>query len=180
MNLHEVNRGIQKKRKRKRLGRGTGSGRGKTSCRGHKGQKSRPGFSSLLVFEGGGMPLVRRIPKRGFNNKFARNVAAVNVGDLEATFDAGAEVNPSLLKEKALATKRYDILKILGDGELTKALKVSAHRFSQSAKEKIEKAGGEVIILPGPTPVEEKKASEANGGVSWLAGVQGKTSRRTP
>jgi large subunit ribosomal protein L15 len=164
MNLHEVHRGIQKNRKRKRLGRGTGSGRGKTAGRGHKGQRSNPGYSALPIFEGGRMPLVRRIPKRGFNNKFARIVAAVNVGDLEELFEAGAEVTPAALKEKSLATKRYDILKILGDGELTKSLKVAAHRFSQSAKEKIEKAGGEVIILPGPTPVEvkkrQKKASE--------------------
>ena len=157
MNLHEVHRGITKYKKRKRIGRGTGSGHGKTASKGHKGQKSRPGFSNLPIFEGGAMPLVRRIPKRGFNNKHALVVAAVNVGDLEAVFDAGEEVTLAALKEKSLAKHRFDILKILGDGDLTKKLTVSAHRFSKSAREKIEKAGGEVNVIPGRTPVEEKK-----------------------
>jgi len=158
MNLNEVHRGVHTNRRRKRIGRGTGSGRGKTATRGHKGQKSNHGFSQLPIFEGGRMPLVRRIPKRGFNNRFARVVVAVNVDDLDAVFSAGDEVTPTSLKEKSLATKRYDILKILGDGELTKSLKVSAHRFSKSAKEKIENAGGQVIVLPGPAPVGEKKS----------------------
>jgi large subunit ribosomal protein L15 len=157
MNLHEVNRGIKKHRKRKRIGRGPGSGHGKTATRGHKGQRSNPGYAALPIFEGGASPLVRRIPKRGFNNRFALTVISVNVGDIDAVFNTGEEVTPAALKAKSLATKRYDVLKILGDGELTKPLKVSAHRFSATAKEKIEKAGGEVVILAGPTPVEEKK-----------------------
>jgi len=157
MELHEVHRGITKYKKRKRIGRGSGSGHGKTAGKGHKGQRSRPGFSALAIFEGGAMPLVRRIPKRGFNNKHALVVAAVNVGNLEAVFDAGQEVTLEALKEKSLAKHRFDILKILGNGELTKKLKVSAHRFSKSAREKIEKAGGEVIVMPGRTPVEVKK-----------------------
>jgi len=157
MNLHEVHRGITKYKKRKRIGRGPGSGHGKTAGKGHKGQRSRPGFSALAIFEGGAMPLVRRIPKRGFHNKHALVVAAVNVGDLEAVFEAGEEVTVESLKAKSLAKRSFDILKVLGDGELTKKLRVSAHRFSKSAREKIEKAGGEVIVVPGRTPVEEKK-----------------------
>ena len=157
MNLDDVNRGIQKNKKRKRLGRGPGSGHGKTAGRGHKGQGSRAGFSSRVTFEGGQMPLVRRIPKRGFNNRWALSVAIVNVGDLEKLFQAGEEVNPQTLLAKNLAKGRYDVLKVLGDGPLTKSLKVSAHRFSRSAKEKIEQAGGEVIVLPGKAPVVKNK-----------------------
>ena len=157
MNLDDVNRGIKKFRKRKRVGRGTGSGLGKTSGRGHKGQRSNPGYSILPIFEGVRMPLVRRIPKRGFNNKFAVQVIAVNVSDLEKVFSTGDEVTPESLREKSLAKTRYDVLKILGDGELSKKLKVSAHRFSQTAREKIEKAGGEVVVLAGKTTVEQKK-----------------------
>lgn len=157
MNLDDINRGIQKYRKRKRVGRGTGSGLGKTCGRGHKGQRSNPGYSVLPIFEGGRMPLVRRIPKRGFNNKFALRVATVNVGDLERAFADGDEVTPESLREKSLAKTRYDILKILGDGQISKKLKISAHRFSQSAREKIEKAGGEIVVLSGKTPVEQKK-----------------------
>jgi len=157
MNLDDVNRGIQKNKKRKRLGRGPGSGHGKTAGRGHKGQGSRAGFSIRATFEGGQMPLVRRIPKRGFNNRWALSVAIVNVGDLEKLFQAGEEVNPQTLQAKNLAKGRYDVLKVLGDGPLTKSLKVSAHRFSRSAKEKIQQAGGEVIVLPGKAPVVKNK-----------------------
>jgi len=160
MNEHDVNRGIRKFKKRRRLGRGTGSGRGKTCGRGSKGQRSNPGFSALPIFQGGTMPLVRRIPKRGFTNKWALTVAAVNVSDLERVFSAGDEVTPDMLREKSLVKSRHDVLKILGDGELTKALKVSAHRFSQSARKKIEKAGGEVVLLPGKVSVEEKKSQK--------------------
>jgi len=157
MKLNEVHQGIRKHKKRRRIGRGTGSGLGKTSGRGHKGQKSRAGWSSHPTFQGGMMPLVRRVPKRGFNNRFALTVLAVNVGDLEKAFDAGDEVTPETLREKSLAKRGYDILKILGDGELTKKLKVSAHRFSKTAQEKIEKAGGEVIVLPGKKPLVREK-----------------------
>jgi large subunit ribosomal protein L15 len=103
------------------------------------------------------MPLVRRVPKRGFNNRFAVTVVSVNVGDLESVFDSGAEVTPESLKANNLAKQNYDVLKILGDGELTKGLTVSAHRFSASAREKIEKAGGKVIELPGKKPVVKNK-----------------------
>jgi len=162
MMINDVHRGIKKFKKRRRVGRGIGSGHGKTSARGHKGQKSRAGYSRKPVFQGGAMPLIRRVPKRGFNNKFALHVAIVNIADLEQVFDSGAEVTPETLKERSLAKRRYDVLKVLGDGKLTKKLKVSAHRFSKSAREQIEKAGGEVVILPGRTPVKEKqKAARA-------------------
>ena len=157
MNLNDVHRGIKKFKKRRRIGRGPGSGHGKTAGRGHKGQRSNPGYSALPVFEGGRTPIVRRIPKRGFNNKFALTVAVVNVGDLDSAFNAGDEVTLELLREKDLAKSRYDILKILGAGEVTKKLTVSGHRFSASAREKIEKAGGKVVVLPAKTTVQEKK-----------------------
>ena len=153
MNLNDVHRGIRKHKKRKRVGRGPGSGHGKTCGRGSKGQRSRSGFSRHPTFEGGQMPLVRRIPKRGFHNRWALSVAVVNVGDLEERFQTDDEVNPQTLQAKNLAKGRFDLLKILGDGQLTKKLKVSAHRFSKSAREKIEQAGGQVVVLPGKAPV---------------------------
>lgn len=161
MKIHDVNQGIQKFRRKKRLGRGPGSGLGKTSGRGHKGQRSRSGASQHPMFQGGAMPMFRRIPKRGFYNKFALKVGIVNVRDLELNFQAGEEVNPDTLKAKSLAKYRYDILKVLGEGELTKKLKVSAHRFSKSAAEKIEKAGGEMVTLPGKAPVVRNKQKSA-------------------
>lgn len=157
MNLNDVHRGINKFKKRKRVGRGPGSGHGKTCGRGHKGQGSRAGFSLHPTFEGGQMPLVRRIPKRGFNNKWADVVAIVNVSDLEAAFADGDEVTLESLKAKNLAKGSFDVLKVLGDGELSKKLKVSAHRFSKSAQEKIAKAGGETVVLPGKKPVVKNK-----------------------
>ncbi len=161
MNLNEVNEGIQKNKKRKRLGRGTGSGLGKTSGRGHKGQRSRAGHSQHPTFQGGAMPMIRRIAKRGFNNKFAVQVGEVNVADLEANFAAGDEVTPESLKSKALANYKYDVLKVLGNGEITKKLTVSAHRFSKSAREKIEKAGGTVVELPRKKAVVKNKMGSA-------------------
>lgn len=157
MILDDVHRGINKNRKRKRIGRGPGSGHGKTSGRGHKGQGSRAGASQHPTFAGGAMPMIRRVPKRGFNNRWADKVVVVNVSDLEAAFDAGAEVTVELLVKKNIAKGRFDQLKVLGNGELTKKLTVSAHAFSKSALEKIAKAGGEAVTLPGKTPVEEKK-----------------------
>ena len=157
MNLNDVHRGIQKHKKRNRVGRGVGSGNGKTCGRGSKGQRSRAGFSVHPTFEGGQMPLVRRIPKRGFNNRWALSVAIVNVGDLEERFQADEDVDPDTLRAKDLAKGRFDLLKILGDGQLTKKLKVSAHRFSKSAREKIEQAGGQVVVLPGKAPVVKNK-----------------------
>ena len=158
MNINEVNQGIQKNKSRKRLGRGTGSGLGKTSGRGHKGQGSRAGASMPALFEGGQMPLARRVPKRGFNNKaFAEKVVAINVGDLESRFDDGAEITPATLVEKKIIKAVFDEIKILGNGELTKKLNIGAHGFSASAKEKIEKVGGTANILPGKKPVVKNK-----------------------
>ena len=157
MNLNDIHRGIKKYKARKRVGRGPGSGHGKTCGRGHKGQGSRAGFSMHPTFEGGQMPLVRRIPKRGFNNRWALTVAIVNIGELDKRFADGDEVNIETLKAKNLAKGGFDVLKVLGNGELTKKLKVSAHRFSKSAKEKIETAGGEAVVLPGKAPVVKNK-----------------------
>ena len=157
MNLNDIHRGIKKYKSRKRVGRGPGSGHGKTCGRGHKGQGSRAGFSLHPTFEGGQMPLVRRIPKRGFNNRWALKVAIVNIGELDKRFSDGDEVNIETLKAKNLAQGSFDVLKVLGNGELTKKLKISAHRFSKSAKEKIDKAGGETVVLPGKAPVVKNK-----------------------
>ncbi len=153
MNLSDVNRGVHKAKPRKRLGRGIGSGHGKTAGRGHKGQWSHNGVSFLAVFQGGASPLVRRIPKRGFNNRWAKTIVAVNVGQLEKAFNASDSVTPESLVRVNLAKGVYDELKILGDGELKKKLKISAHRFSKTALDKITAAGGEAIVLPGPAAV---------------------------
>lgn len=157
MNLNEVHRGIHKNKSRKRVGRGPGSGHGKTSTRGHKGQGSRSGSSVSVVFEGGQMPLVRRVPKRGFNNKWADLVASVNISLLEKHFQNGDEVTVEAIRSKGLVKGAFDQLKILGNGELTKNLKIAAHKFSQSATEKIEKAGGQAVVLPGKKPVVKNK-----------------------
>lgn len=159
MQLDDVHRGIQKNKKRRRIGRGPGSGFGKTAGRGHKGHKSRSGYSRKPNFQGGAMPMFRRIPKRGFHNKFALNIFAVNVGDLDTNFEEGTEITPELLAEKGLAKGVYDELKILGNGELTKKLKVSAHRFSKSAEEKITSAGGTVDRLPARRSPDERVAA---------------------
>jgi len=134
-------------KKRKRVGRGHGSGHGKTSGRGHKGQGARAGGGPRPGFEGGQMPLQRRIPKRGFHNPFKKSYALINVGQLEA-LDAGSEVSPELLCGRGLVRSQGDRVKILGNGSLSKALTVKAHGFSLKAKEKIEAAGGRVEALP--------------------------------
>jgi large subunit ribosomal protein L15 len=157
MILNDVHRGIRKNKKRRRIGRGIGSGYGKTAGRGHKGQGSRAGFSNHPTFQGGAMPLVRRIPKRGFNNRWALSVVVVNLGQIDKAFEAGEDVTLEALSTKNLAKGRFDLLKVLGDGELTKKLNISAHRFSKAALEKIEKASGKAVVLPGKTPVEVKK-----------------------
>ena len=162
MNLSLVNKGIQKNKKARRLGRGKGTGTGKTAGRGHKGFGSRNGSSMNVSFEGGQMPLFRRMPKRGFNNPFALKVVNVNVGDIEACFADGEDVNIETLKAKGFLKGAFDVLKVLGDGELTKKVKVAAHRFSKTAEEKIKAAGGEVEVLPGKKPVVkgQKKAKD--------------------
>src|SRR5215207_4118271 len=127
--------------KKKRVGRGPGTGLGKTSGRGEKGQKSRSGYSGKRGFEGGQMPLHRRIPKRGFTNIFKKDYAVVNVSDLER-FDNGATIDETTLRQAGLVKGQHDGVKVLGDGELSKKLTVSATKFSKSAREIIEKAGG--------------------------------------
>ena len=148
MMLHDVHQGIVGSRPRKRVGRGIGSGHGKTSGRGHKGASSRSGYKRHLGAEGGQMPLLRRIAKRGFNNnQFAPVIGEVNVAALEGAFDSGAVVTPELLKQMGLAKGRFDEVKILGHGDLTKKLAVSAHRFSKAAQDKITAAGGTVTVV---------------------------------
>jgi large subunit ribosomal protein L15 len=129
-----------------RIGRGVGSGLGKTAGRGQKGQYARRG-TFKLHFEGGQTPIQRRLPKRGFNNPFGARVAEVNVGDLEKVFAAGAKVDETALRDHGLVKGRADRIKILGSGELTKKITVTAHAFSKGAAEKIEKAGGKVVVL---------------------------------
>ena len=158
MNLNDVHRGIQKNRKRKRIGRGPGSGHGKTSGRGHKGHKSRSGYSRKPNFQGGAMPMFRRVPKRGFNNRWAVTVFAVNVGQINDVFDDGAEVTLEALAAKDLAKGTFDEVKILGDGEITKKLTISAHRFSKSAEEKITAAGGTINKLVAKLTPSERVA----------------------
>ncbi len=133
-------------RKSKRVGRGIGGGHGKTATRGYKGQKSRSGTSIRPGFEGGQMPLHRRLPKRGFTNIFRKEYAIVNLDQL-AAFEAGAEVTPLTLKEHGIVRRPKDGIKILAVGDLKHPLRVSAHKFSKSAVEKIEKAGGTVEVI---------------------------------
>jgi len=133
---------------RKRVGRGTSSGNGKTAGRGQKGQKSRSGGSPRVGFEGGQMPLSRRLPKRGFKNVFAKNYAVVNVSDLNC-FDDSNPIDMVALKAKGLIRGRFDGVKILGNGEITAKVNVIADAVSASAREKIEKAGGSVEVCGG-------------------------------
>ena len=141
MELNDLKPKKGARKTRKRVGRGPGSGQGKTAGRGEKGQKSRSGFSRQLGFEGGQMPLHRRLPKRGFTNIFKRDYAVVNVSELDR-FDNGATVDESALREAGLIKGRNDGIKILGDGTLSKKLTVHATKFSESARKQIEAAGG--------------------------------------
>jgi large subunit ribosomal protein L15 len=145
MKLSDLRPAPGSNKKSKRVGRGDGSGHGKTSCRGHKGQGARSGGGTRPGFEGGQMPLQRRLPKRGFHNPFKVTMAVVNLGQLEA-FPAGSEVTPESLAERGLVRSKSR-LKILGDGSLSKALTVRAHKFSAKAKERIEASGGKVELI---------------------------------
>jgi large subunit ribosomal protein L15 len=148
MDLKQVHIGVHRRRGKRRVGRGPGSGHGKTGSRGSKGQKSRSGAEKPhLLYEGGQMKIARRVPKRGFNNRWAKSYLVVNVCDLNSTFSDGDTVDPQSLRERGLATGPTDGVKILGDGELTKKLTVKAHKFSESAKAKIAAAGGTVESL---------------------------------
>ena len=150
MILNDVHQGIRKNKAPKRIGRGPGSGHGKTSGRGHEGYFSRSGSKRRQAFAGGSTPLMLLVAKRGFSNAaFADKVLAINVSVLESTFDAGDTVSRETLRERGLAKTKYDSLKILGNGELTKKLVVHADRFSASAEAKIKAAGGEVHLVAG-------------------------------
>jgi large subunit ribosomal protein L15 len=146
MKLHELHNPAGARKKRKRVGRGPGSGWGKTSGRGSKGQNSRAGGKTAVGFEGGQMPLKRRLPKRGFTNIFKKQYALVNVRDLER-FESNSTVDPVALVKAGLIKKLYDGVKVLGEGTLTKALTVKAHHMSKQAREKIEGAGGKAELI---------------------------------
>ena len=146
MKLHELSPAPGSVSERERIGRGHGSGNGKTAGKGHKGQKARSGGGVRIGFEGGQMPLARRIPKRGFNNIFAKKYAYVNVSSLNKFVD-GTEVDTEMLIASGLIKNEYDGVKVLGNGDITSKITVKAAKFSQSAKEKIEKAGGKAEVI---------------------------------
>lgn len=147
MQLHDVNVGIEKHKRPKRIGRGVGSGNGKTAGKGHKGHSSRQGYKQNPLMEGGQMPIIRRVPKRGFSNgTFKKDYATFNVGALER-FENGATVNEETLRAAGIVKGRHDDgVKILGDGNLTKKLTVHAHKFTEGAVQKITAAGGQAIV----------------------------------
>ena len=147
MKLHELSPAEGSKKSVKRVGRGAASGQGKTAGKGHKGAKARSGYSRRPGFEGGQMPLQRRVPKRGFNNIFRTEYAVVNVAALDERFESGATVDAESLKACGLIKKELDGVKVLGNGEITKALTVKVTAISESAKNKIEAAGGKVEVL---------------------------------
>jgi len=147
MRLHTLKPRPGATHRKKRLGAGESSGRGKTSGKGHKGQKARSGGSIRPGFEGGQMPLIRRLPKRGFSNiRFKEVVGIVNLEDLETCFEEGTVINETLLRKQGLIRGNLDVIKILGRGDLTKRFTVEVDRASSSAKEKIEKAGGSLLL----------------------------------
>ena len=146
MRLHELSPVLGSKKESKRVGRGHGSGQGKTSGKGHKGQKARSGYSRRAGFEGGQMPLQRRVPKRGFNNIFAKEIVAINVGSLNV-FENDTVVDNDAIIKAGLIKKTGDGIKILGNGELNKNLTVKVSAYSESAKQKIEAAGGKAEVI---------------------------------
>lgn len=146
MKLHELSPAPGSVRESKRVGRGHGSGQGKTAGKGHKGQKARAGRGARLGFEGGQMPLQRRVPKRGFVNIYKTRYATVNIAELDV-FDDGAVVDAQALKDAGLVKRTYDGVKILGNGEVKKSLTVKAAAFSETAKAKIEAAGGKAEVI---------------------------------
>jgi len=146
MKLCELSPAVGSTKAPKRVGRGHGSGTGKTAGKGHKGQNARSGGGVRPGFEGGQMPLYRRLPKRGFHNKFANNFVEVNVKDLER-FDANAEITAEVLKEAGVISKICDGIVVLGNGEITKPLTIKAKKFTKSAEEKIVAAGGKVQVI---------------------------------
>lgn len=150
MQLHDVHEGIHRRKKRKRVGRGVGSGHGKTSSKGHKGHSSRQGFKIGALFEGGQITLARRVPKRGFfNGSFKKHYAIVNLLDIDAVFTQPGVVDEAALRSVGLVKGYdYDGIKILADGEVTKAFEIHATKFSDSAVKKLEAAGGKAVATP--------------------------------
>ncbi|MCL1851640.1 MAG: 50S ribosomal protein L15 [Peptococcaceae bacterium] len=146
MKLHELKPAAGSTSKRKRVGRGNGSGMGNTACRGHKGQKARSGGGVRPGFEGGQMPITRRLPKHGFNNIFRKEYTAINLSVLETKFDDGAEVTLETLAAKGIIKKNDKLVKILGQGDLTKKLTIRAGKISASAAEKVTAAGGKIEV----------------------------------
>lgn len=147
MKLHELSPVEGSKKDSKRIGRGHGSGQGKTAGKGHKGQKARAGKGMRLGFEGGQMPLQRRVPKRGFNNIFAKKVVSVNLSTLDRKFENGTVVDVKALTDAGIVKNSFDSVKILGNGTLNKKLTVKVSAFSESAKSKIEAAGGKAEVI---------------------------------
>ena len=148
MNLSNLRAPRKASENKKRVGRGMGSGMGKTSTRGHKGQRSRSGSRIMRGFEGGQMPLHRRLPKRGFTNIFKTEYEVVNLKRLGGLGES--EITPEVLRKAGVVSSRHTLVKVLGQGELSSAITVHAHKFSKSAREKIEKAGGKVEVVSGP------------------------------
>ncbi|HPB29847.1 MAG TPA: 50S ribosomal protein L15 [Candidatus Sumerlaeota bacterium] len=149
MRIHDIPGDPGRKQNPKRVGRGDGSGHGGTSGRGHKGAKARSGARITTQYEGGQMPLIRRIPKRGFTNRFKAPYTTINIATLEKVFAAGSVIDPAILVEKRLIKKSEQArVKILGQGDVTKGFTVKAHAFSNSAMEKIKAAGGQCEVIP--------------------------------
>ena len=146
MNLGTLNYAAGSRKKRKRVGRGQGSGHGKTSCRGHKGARSRSGYKRKLGYEGGQTPLQRRLPKRGFFNRFRKEFQIINLKDLDR-IKRVKKIDPQILYERGMISKKNVPVKVLGIGELNREIEISAHAFSKSAKEKIEAAQGRISVL---------------------------------
>ncbi len=160
MNLSNLRAPRKANENKKRVGRGMGSGMGKTSTRGHKGQGSRSGSSMMRGFEGGQMPLHRRLPKRGFTNIFKTEYEVVNLDRLASL--GASEITPETLRKAGVVSSRKTLVKVLGSGELSKALTIHAHKFSKSAQEKIEKAGGKVMqlsVVSGQLPEGQKQVA---------------------
>lgn len=169
---HELRPGKGANRNKKRLGRGTGSGLGTTAGKGHKGQKARAGAGFMPGFEGGQMPMVRRVPKRGFSNaRFATVYEIVNLGDIDAVYSDGQEVNLESLKLNALVHGNKDGVKILGDGEFSKKLTFTVNKVSASAEEKIKAAGGVINILPAFKEKEEVRERKEKKAASRAAKI---------
>lgn len=170
MRLHDLKPAPGSTKRRKIVGRGESSGLGKTSGRGHKGQRARSGAGIRIGFEGGQMPMHRRLPKKGFSNAtFRDKIVVVNLDRLEAQFDDGAVINEAALREKRIVRGRFDAIKVLGDGDLSKKFTISVNQISANAKDKVEKAGGTVALVEKKVwkrTKETKKAADKGAAAS--------------